>query len=128
MVPNPVLSFNLFGKDFSVYLYGVCIAVGLLACIFVFYFYTGKKKVPTKMQDFVFFVAIIAIAIGFLFAKLYQAFYDFLETGVFDFYGAGMTVMGGLIGGAGAFLLVYFVGGKIYYTESRRLCIVHSII
>ncbi len=126
MVPNPVLSFNLFGKEFSVYLYGVCIAVGLLACIFVFYFYTSKKKMPTKMQDFVFFVAIISIAIGFLFAKLYQAFYDFLGTGVFDFYGAGMTVMGGLIGGAGAFLLVYFVGGKfIFKGKQKNLHLIH---
>ena len=120
MVPNPVLSFNLFGKEFSVYLYGVCIAVGLLACIFVFYYYTNKKKVPTKMQDFVFFIAIISIAIGFLFAKLYQAFYDYLGTGVFDFYGAGMTVMGGLIGGAGAFLLVYFLGGKLIFKNKEK--------
>ena len=67
------------------------------------------------MQDFIFFVGVIAIAIGFLFAKLYQAVYAWIDTGVFDFYGAGMTAMGGFIGGAAAFLLIYFVGGKFYF-------------
>ena len=113
MLPNPI--FSLFGND--VYMYGVCIAVGLISCIAVFYLYTKKKGMPTKVQDFIFFVAIAAIAIGFLVAKLYQAFYNYLEDPAvgFDFYGAGMTVMGGLIGGAGAFLLIYFLVGKFYF-------------
>jgi hypothetical protein len=51
----------------------------------------------------------VSIAIGFLFAKLFQAVYNWIETGEFNFYKAGITVMGGLIGGAGAFLLFYFV-------------------
>lgn len=120
MVHYPVLSFTLFGKTFNIYLYGVCIALGLLACIFVFYFYTAKKKMPSKMQDFVFFVAIISIALGFLAAKLFQAFYDFLGTGKFNFYTAGLTVMGGLIGGALTFLLVYFVGGKLFFRGKEK--------
>ena len=39
---------------------------------------------------------------------------------MFDFYGAGMTVMGGLIGGAGAFLLVYFLGGKLIFKNKEK--------
>ena len=113
MLPNPI--FTLFGND--VYMYGVCIATGLICCIAVFYFYTQKKGMPAKVQDFIFFVAIAAIALGFLIAKLYQAFYNYLEDpeAGFDFYGAGMTVMGGLIGGAGSFLLIYFIVGKFYF-------------
>ena len=111
MLPGPI--FNLFGR--SVYMYGLCIALGLIACITVFYIYTGKRGMNTKLQDFVLFLAIAAIAVGFLFAKLYQAFYDYLETGVFDFYGAGLTVMGGLIGGATAFFAGYFLVGKFYF-------------
>ena len=113
MLPNPL--FELFGK--GVYMYGICIAVGLLCCIGVFYLYTAKKGISTKWQDFVFFIVIVAIAVGFLFAKLYQAFYDYLENpaGGFDFYNAGLTVMGGLIGGAGSFILLYFIVGKFYF-------------
>ena len=113
MLPNPL--FTLFGN--GVYAYGICIAVGLMSCIGVFYYYTRKKGVPTKWQDYVFFVAIAAIEIGFLFAKLYQAFYDYLEnpSAGFDFYGAGLTVMGGLIGGVAGFLIVYFGIGHFYF-------------
>ncbi len=116
MLPNPI--FEVFGR--GVYMYGVCIAVGLLACITVFYVYTGKKGMPSKLQDFVFFLIIAAIAIGFLFAKLYQAVYDWLETGTFDFYGAGMTVMGGLIGGAAVFLIGYFGVGKYFFAKKDK--------
>ena len=116
MLPEPI--FYLFGR--GVYMYGICIAVGLLACLGVFYLYTSKKGLSEKWQDFIFFIAIASIAVGFLFAKIFQAFYDFLETGKFDFYNAGLTVMGGLIGGAGAFLLVYFAVGKFYFKGKEK--------
>ena len=118
MLPNPL--FTLFGN--GVYAYGICIAIGLLACIAVFYYYTKKKSVPEKWQDYVFFVAIVAIAVGFLFAKLYQALYDYIEnpSAGFDFYGAGMTVMGGIIGGVAGFLLVYFPVGNIYFKGKEK--------
>ena len=115
MCPNPV--FHLFGNE--VYLYGIFIAVGILACLFVFYLYTKKKGMPQRLQDFVMVVALVSIAIGFLFAKLFQAVYDWIETGEFDFYG-GITVMGGLIGGALTFLLVYFVFGKIMFKGEEK--------
>ena len=56
----------------KVNLYGVCIAVGILACIFVLYFYTKKKGVPEEVQDYTFFIAIAAIGFGFLAAKFFQ--------------------------------------------------------
>lgn len=115
MHPQPLFSFTLFGKELSVYLYGLMIAIGIIACVIVFYLYTKKKGMPTKVQDFAFFVIIISIAVGFLFAKLYQAIYDLIDSGVWDFYGAGITAMGGFIGGAATFLVVYFLAGKFYF-------------
>ena len=115
MLPNPILQFSLFGNDFKIYMYGVCIAVGILVCLGVFYLYTKKKDMPEKVQDFIFVVAIISIALGFLFAKLYQTVYEWIETGDFDFYGSGVTAMGGFIGGAGTFLIVYFIGGNFVF-------------
>lgn len=111
MYPDPI--FYIFGK--GVYLYGVFIGIGILICLFVFFSFTKKKGMPSKVQDFTFFVAIAAIALGFLFAKLYQAIYNWIETGKFDFYNAGITAMGGFIGGAAVFILCYFVGGKYYF-------------
>lgn len=110
MSPNPI--FSLFGN--GVYPYGICIAVGIVVCLLVLFIYANKMGMPTKVQDFIFFVGIFAVAIGFLFAMLFQAFYNWLDTGVFNFY-SGMTVMGGLIGGAAAFLLAYFLIGAFYF-------------
>lgn len=115
MLPNPILSFTLFGKEINIYMYGVCIAVGILVCLAVFYVYTKKKNMPTKVQDFIFIVALIAIALGFLFAKLFQAVYEWIDTGTFDFYHSGITAMGGFVGGAAVFLVAYFVGGKFVF-------------
>lgn len=120
MHPQPLLSFTLFGKELSIYPYGIMTAIGIISCIIVFYIYTKKKNMPTSVQDFSFFVIIIAVIIGYLFAKLYQAFYDFLESGEWDFYNAGITAMGGFIGGAGGFLLAYFVGGKLYFKGKKE--------
>ena len=110
--------FTIFGQ--SVYLYGIFIAVGILACMFVFYLYTKKKGMDSDVQDFVFLVAVFAIGLGFLFAKLFQAFYDFLETGVFDFYKSGITAMGGFIGGALVFLALYFGLGKFIFKRKKK--------
>lgn len=116
MLPNAL--FTVFGR--GVHMYGICLAVGIIMCLVVFYLYTKRKNMPTEVQDFVFFVAVGAIAIGFLFAKLYQTIYDWIESGVFDFYNSGMTVMGGLIGGALAFILLYFGAGKLYFKGKKE--------
>lgn len=111
--------FTLFGK--GVYLYGLLIAVGIICCLLVFYFYTKKKKMPAYVQDFSFVVTIIAIILGFIAAKLYQAIYDWIDSGFksFNFMGAGITAMGGFIGGGAAFILAYFVGGKYFFIGDK---------
>ena len=106
----------------GVFLYGIFIALGLIACVVVLHYYTKKKGMPSYVQDFLYGVGIIAVALGFLAAKLFQAFYDYLANpqAGFNFVGAGITVMGGLVGGAIAFLLAYFVGGALYFKGKRR--------
>jgi len=118
MFPNPILVLmrdSGGNPTLSVNLYGICIAVGILCCFWVLYYYTKKRGMPSKVQDFIFFVAIAGIAFGFLAAKFYQAVYNWIDTGYFDFYNAGITVMGGLIGGAAAFLAAYFGVGHFYF-------------
>ncbi len=116
MCPNPLFSFF----DRGVYLYGICIGVGLLACIAVLYIYTKKKNMPSYVQDFIFIIAILAVALGFLAAKLFQAFYDYLAGKPFNFMTAGITAMGGFVGGAVAFVLLYFVGGLLVFKGKRK--------
>lgn len=113
MYPDPILVIG----SFEIRLYGLFLAIGLIACAIVYYIYTKKKNMPTAVQDFSFVVMFIAIVVGFLFAYLFQAVYGWIETGVFKF--GGITAMGGFIGGAAGFILVYFVGGKLYFRGKR---------
>ena len=123
MLSEPI--FYVFGK--GVYMYGLCIAIGLLACIWVFCHFTKKKGMPTGVQNFALVVAVAAIALGFVFAKLYQAIYDYIETpsAGFDFAGAGFTAMGGFIGGAAIFLAAYFGIGHLYFKKKDRVHLKH---
>ncbi len=114
----PSALFKVFGQ--GVHLYGIFIALGIVACLLVFFIYTKHKKIDSGVQDFVFYVAIIAIALGFLAAKLFQAVYNWIESGTFDFYNAGITAMGGFIGGAAVFLAVYFGFGEIYFKGKKK--------
>lgn len=122
MHPSSILSFSIFGHNVSIYLYGLFIAVGILACLVVFFVYTKHRGMSEKMQDFSFVVAIIAIALGFLAAKFYQAVYDYIENPSqgFDFYNAGITAMGGFIGGAAAFIAAYFGLGALVFKGKEK--------
>ena len=115
MHPTPL--FELLGK--GIYLYGICIAVGLICCLITFYVLSSKMGMPEKVQDFVFLILIAGLAFGFFFAMLFQGLYNYLDGWypgkVFNIVGEGFTVMGGLIGGAGGFLLFYFLVGKYYF-------------
>ena len=94
-------------------LYGVFIAIGIVACIFLLRFLGKKRNIDKKFMDFVEMTGYIVIAIGFLFSWIFQAFYDFIKTGVFSFKNAGITFLGGLIGGVGSFIVIYLVAKKL---------------
>ena len=93
-------------------LYGICIAIGVLLCIFALRYFGKKIKVDNKFLDFVELVGYCVIAIGFGSAWLFQTFYGFVQTGVWNWKQTGITFIGGLIGGAGSFILVYFLMRK----------------
>ena len=59
------------------HLYGLMIAVGILACFGVLYYYGKKKKIEEDFIDFIFFNAIVAIVLGFGSAALFQATYNY---------------------------------------------------
>lgn len=101
----------MYNKTFIggyVNLYGISIAVGILICIFVLRFLGKKQKVDSKFLDFVETLGYAVILIGFFSAALFQAVYDYIEKGTFDLFGSGLTFIGGLIGGAGSFILIYY--------------------
>ncbi len=96
------------------YMYGLMIAVGILACFGLLFFCGKRSKVEERFIDFVFYNAIVAIAFGFVAAALFQGVYDYIENpeaGFHPFEG-GITFIGGLIGGVVSFLAGYFLFRK----------------
>ena len=102
------------------HLYGIMIAVGILCCFLLFFYYAKKAKLQSKFADFVFYNAIMSIAIGFLSAALFQATYNYIENPEYGFnLKSGVTFIGGLIGGVACFLIIYAFVRKKY--ESKIL-------
>lgn len=93
--------------EFKIPSYGFFIAMGLILCILTLKFLIKKSEMPDSLFDTYFTAAIIGIVLGFLFAAIFQGFYDLVATGRFSLN--GMTVMGGLIGGATGFILYVLI-------------------
>lgn len=100
MLPDPLF--------LNVHMYGIMVALGLL-CAFGVLFYYGKwRGVRPQFLDFLFYDGIASIAVGFGSAALFQAVYNFIEDPSKGFrFDGSITFIGGLIGGAVCFLLVY---------------------
>ncbi len=98
------------------YMYGLMIAIGILCCFAFLFAYGKKKNIDPKFIDFVFYNAILSIALGFLSASLFQATYEYIENPDkgFRLFNSGMTFIGGLIGGVACFLIVYSFMRKRY--------------
>ena len=71
MLPDPIF--------WNVHMYGVMIAVGVLCCFVMLFVYSKMLRVNEKFIDFVYYNAIVAIALGFGAATLFQSFYNYLE-------------------------------------------------
>lgn len=118
---------KLFGF-FPIHLYGVMIAIGLLACFFVLFEYGKYLGFSADDTDFVFYNGVVAIAIGFFGAAVWQGVYNYIDqikngdpNPTFDIT-KGITVIGGLIVGAASFLIgAYIFRKKHYYLVTRLL-------
>ena len=104
MHPEPL--FKIFGQ--GVYLYGLCIAIGIIGCFGFLYFAMWKNKFSETSLDAVLFIGAFATAFGFFVAALFQATYNYIENPSKGFdLGGGITFIGGLIGGVLGFIGVW---------------------
>ena len=113
MIPNPIIEFNIGSMPISIHMYGIMVAVGLICVFWTLFYYSKKKKIDASFTDFVYYNAIVAIALGFGSAALFQATYDYIENPAAGFnLSGGITFIGGLIGGVAAFLIGYAIFRK----------------
>ena len=82
-------------------LYGICVAVGVLACFIVFWLLAKRDKLESKYVDFITINGVATAAVGFFCAALFQAIYSYIDdpSQGFDLFGNGLTFLGGFIGG-----------------------------
>lgn len=113
---------TLFGLKIDMYTIFLCI--GILAALLSFRFFSDYKKMYWKLQNFSIIVAVFSIVGGYGSAVLFQAFYNFLDDTSKGFQinsGTGATFYGGLIGGAGLFLALYFGLGKLFFKNKEHI-------
>lgn len=103
-------------------LYDIFIAIGLVLTL-VFADSMGVQRgFSVRLQRLVIFSALGAIALGFFGAVLFQAFYNYMETGIFVIDAqTGMTFYGGLIFGILGYLAVWFGVGKLYCKDGEEV-------
>lgn len=103
MHPQPL--FEVFGR--GVYAYGICMAAGILACFGFLLFTMWYKKFNEEATDKILIIGLFGTGFGIFAAVLFQSVYNFIDNPEKGFSLAGMTFIGGLIGGVTSFLGVW---------------------
>lgn len=102
--------YNIIG---NIDLYDILLALGAVAAIIVFRIAADKMKIGARLFNFTLICALCAIVIGLGFSVIFQALYNIGPRGAFIIdKDTGATFAGGLIGGAAAFIAVYFIFGR----------------
>ena len=103
-------------------LYDLSIVIGFFAALVFFRFWADRRSFSAALQNLCIVGALVAMLGGFGLAVVTQAFYNFMASGVFEIAATtGATFYGGLIGGAGSFLLIYFVGGFLVLKDREHV-------
>ena len=98
---------------FGMGMYELLIALGFFCALLYFRIFADRYAFSAKMQNLVILCALAALVGGYGFAVLFQAVYNGLETGVYEVVNTtGATFYGGLIGGTGVFIGIYFLAGR----------------
>jgi galactokinase len=87
-------------------LYDICLTVGAVMALLVADSFSVKRGFSVALQKGLLIAGLSAIFVGYGFAVLFQSVYNWIETKTFALVGA--TFYGGLIGGAGLFLILWF--------------------
>ncbi len=105
----------------DLYLIFLCVAV--VAAIVVYRIMADKLDIPAKLQNLCIFTGVGAIIFGYFSAVFFQALYNIKENGGKFIINAntGATFYGGLIGGAGIFLIIYFIAGKYMFPKKEHI-------
>jgi len=110
---------RLFG---DIDLYSILMLIGVLACLVFVRLLADRRKMRAKWINLALFNAVFAVLLGYGGAVLFQAFYNFMDDGVFVIEnGTGATFYGGLIGGTAMFIIIYFIAGHFMFKDGYHI-------
>lgn len=89
--------------------YSVMMGLGMALAVLILFLYLKKTGLSKDELIDVCIVSIFALIFGYIFSNVFQNIYDFINDPEHYKFSFGLTFLGGLIGGAGGFLLVYFL-------------------
>lgn len=102
MYPNDLIP----GTGFD--LYNLFLGLGLIVCFLFLWFSLKKTGFNFDALSAILIVGLFAVSIGIFSAMLFQSIYDFIASPSDGFHLTGkMTYLGGVIGGAASYLLIY---------------------
>ena len=103
-------------------LYTLMITLGVVICLWLIRLQGDMRGLKAKFQNDVLTLVPMAVLLGYGASIVVQAFYNMLQEGEFALNReTGSTFYGGLLGGAIAVILVYFVGGHFRYRDGYHL-------
>ncbi len=108
----------IFGLD----LYILLISVGVVACMIFIRLQADWRRLKARLQNLLLLNTVAAVVLGYGFAVLFQAFYNYMAKGVFEIANdTGSTFYGGLIGGTAVFIIDYFVVGHFLFPDGYHV-------
>lgn len=103
-------------------LYDIFFTAGLIGALFCFRKLADRINMNAKLYNLCLFDAVLAMIVGVFSSIVFQAYYNYKESGVFEINkNTGMTFLGGLLGAAAVFLLVYFLAGRRLFADNLHL-------
>jgi phosphatidylglycerol:prolipoprotein diacylglycerol transferase len=80
------------------------------------------RGLKAGLQNLILFNTIASVVLGYGFAVLFQAFYNYMANGTFEVVNStGSTFYGGLIGGTAMFIIIYMVVGHFRLPDGYHL-------
>ncbi len=103
-------------------LYSLLIGIGVVMCMAFVRIQGDAKGLSARLQNLVLVNTLAAVVLGYGAAVLLQAFYNYMAKGTFEIVNStGSTFYGGLIGGTGMFILVYFAAGHFLFPDREHV-------
>ena len=100
-------------------LYTLLMAAGVIAALLFIRLQGDMRGLRASLQNLLIIDTVLTVLAGYGSAVLFQAYYNYRASGTFEVVSTtGATFYGGLIGGAAAFIIIYFVGGYLFFPDN----------